>query len=294
MIEAFHSSKMKLPAPAGIRLVLVSLCLLIPASYTNHSKSTRIFNAYYPNWGQYRPTPYTYLPDNVTGIASRLNHILYAYADINPLDHAILFSDANDTNHVRKLMTLKESYPQVKVLISIGGDSFASDRFSDLVSSEFKRSSFVRNLKSFLSTYKFDGVDLSWKYPCSSSRILHKKTHPGRLVCDEIINEYDAGSSCPSDAQNYLSLVKELRNGLGNKTVITVTGPALPNYYKQLYLGGMSGYIDYWHVATYDYTVSATNGSTLTAPNSPLMSPPKESGVSTWNINTTGKYIIVN
>lgn len=254
------------------------------AAQAHSSESLRIFNAYYPNWGQYRPAPYTYLPENVTNIVGRLDHLIYAYADFDPFSYAVHFTDANDTNHIQRLMKIKQDHPQLKILISIGGDSFASSRFSDLVSSEVKRSTFINNLKKFLTTHEFDGVDISWKFPCSSSRIIHKKH---RLQCDDIIREYDAGSSCPSDAENYLSLVKEMQIGLANGTLITVTGPALPNYYKQLFLSKMSEYIDYWHVAAYDYSVSARNDSQLTAPNAPLKSPPKSNGVVMWNINST-------
>lgn len=268
-----------------VSFFLVSL--LTFAAQADARDSSRIFNAYYPNWGQYRPTPYTYLPENITNIAGRLDYLLYACASFDSYNYAILFTDANDTDHIRRLMKIKRTHPQLKILLSIGGNWFASDRFSGLVSTEAKRSTFIVNLKRFLIMHRFDGVDISWKFPCSSSRTIHKKH---QLSCDDIIQEYDAGSNCPSDADNFLSFVREMRNGLENGTVITITGPALPNYYKQLYLSEMSEYIDYWHVSTYDYTVSATNNSQLTAPNAPLNSPPESSGVSTWNINTTGEF----
>ena len=269
-------------------MMLLLVSLFVFATLTDQGETMRIFNAYYPNWGQYRPSPYTYLPDNVTNIAGRIDHLLYAYADFNPHDYAIFLSDANDTSHIQRLTKLKYNHPQLKILISIGGDDFPSNKFSDLVSSEFTRSSFIGNLRRFLNAHNFDGVDISWKFPCSVSRIIHKKH---QLQCDDITHEYDSGSSCPTDAENFLFLVKEMRSSLGNETVITVTGPALPNYYKQLYLSKMSDYIDYWHVATYDYTTSASNKSHLTAPNAPLKNPPKSSGISTWNINTTGERL---
>ena len=267
-------------------LLLVSL--LVFAALTDQGESTRIFNAYYPNWGQYRPSPYTYLPDNATIIAGRIDHLLYAYAGFNSHDYSILLSDANDTSHIQRLTKLKYDHPQLKILISIGGDEFPSNKFSDLVSSEFTRASFISNLRRFLNAHNFDGVDISWKFPCSVSRIIHKRH---QLQCDDIVHEYDLGSSCPTDAENFILLVKEMRSSLGNETVITVTGPALPNYYKQLYLSKMSEYIDYWHVATYDYTISSSNKSHLTAPNAPLKSPPKSYGINTWSINTTSESI---
>ena len=270
-----------------IQVSFFLVSLLTFAAQVNARDSSRIFNAYYPNWGQYRPTPYTYLPENITNIAGRLDFLLYAYAGFNPYNYDILLTDANDTDHIQRLMKIRHNHPQLKIILSIGGNWFASDRFNELVSAEAKRTTFIVNLKRFLNIHGFDGVDISWMFPCSSSQIIHKKR---RLSCDDIIQEYDAGSKCPSDADNFLSFVREMRNGLANGTVITVTGPALPNYYKQLHLSEMSEYIDYWHVSTYDYTVSATNDSQLTAPNAPLNSPPESSGVSMWNINTTGEF----
>ena len=260
--------------------------LLISATPTHQSESSRIFSGYYPSWGRYKPAPYTYLPDNASGIVGRLDHLVYAYAGFDPDDFSILFSDGNDAATVQRLIKMKSVHPQLKILISIGGDSFASDRFSDLVRYQYARSTFISKLQSFLVAHNFDGVDVSWKFPCSSPRIIHKKY---RLQCYDMIQEVDLGSNCPLDAENFVSLIKEMRSGLTNGTTITVTGPALPNYYKQLYLSRISKYIDYWHLATYDYSISATNVSQFTAPNAPLRSPSKSSGVSVCHINATGE-----
>lgn len=80
-------------------LLLVSL-LVVFAILIDQGETTRILNAYYPNWGQYRPSPYTYLPDNVTNVAGRIDHLLYAYAGFNPHNYGILLSDTNDTSHI--------------------------------------------------------------------------------------------------------------------------------------------------------------------------------------------------
>ena len=273
-----------------MKKTLLLVFLVVFPILIDEYESTRILNAYYPNRGQYRPSPYTYLPDNVTSVAGHIDHLLYAYAGFDPHSYGILLSDADDTSHIQKLIRMKNDSPKLKILISFGGDDFASYKFSDLVSSEFTRSSFIGNLKRFLNTHNLDGVDISWKFPCSASRTIYKKNHP---QCSDITHEYDLGSSCPTDADNFLSFVKEMRSGLGNNSVITVTGPALPNYYKQLHLSEMSEYIDYWHVATYDYTDSASNKSRLTAPNAPLNNPSTSSGLSVWSINTTGEFACI-
>lgn len=54
----------------------------------------------------------------------------------------------------------------------------------------------------------------------------------------------------------------------------------------------MSQYVDYWHVMTYDYSVSDLPNATLTAPNCPLYTP-ADPRLPQWSINDTGMSILL-
>jgi len=60
-------------------------------------------------------------------------------------------------------MKYKVSYPDVKILISVGGADFPSKNYTDMASTSAGRAAFISNLKSFISLYNFDGVDINWE-----------------------------------------------------------------------------------------------------------------------------------
>jgi len=88
------------------------------------------------------------------------------------------------------LMALKQAYPGLKILPSIGGWTLSDPFF--FFGDKTKRDTFVASVKEYLQTWKFfDGVDIDWEFP-------------GGLGANP-----NLGS--PSDGETYLLLMKELR-----------------------------------------------------------------------------------
>ena len=52
-------------------------------------------------------------------------------------------------------------------------------------------------------------------------------------------------------------------------------------------VSSMSEYIDIWNIMAYDYTVSDTSSSSMTAPNQPLSAPSTTSSISQDNVEST-------
>jgi len=89
-----------------------------------------------------------------------------------------------------QLMGLKQRYPDLKILPSVGGWTL-SDPFHAFTN-KTNRDTFVASMKEFLKTWKFyDGVDIDWEYPGGSG------ANP------------NLGS--PEDGQAYVDLMRELR-----------------------------------------------------------------------------------
>lgn len=267
-------------------LVIACVC----AFGSQESGASKIFSGLFPNWARYRPLPYKFIPEDLQGIIGRLDHLIYAHAHFTPEDYQVKFTDPQDEDSVRKLTEYKESHPHIKILVSVGGEHFPSSHFSNMVSSNQSIAEFVDSLRAFLEENMFDGVDIGWRWPCSLSKMIFTRRYQDQwLTCDTYQEVFDSGSTCPDDGTRLLYLLKGLREGLGNRTLITVTGSPDPNPLRHLPLGACSEYVDYWHVESFGYTVSATNSSYLTAPLAPLTQPPFRSGVNALNINTTGK-----
>ncbi|WP_429174580.1 glycosyl hydrolase family 18 protein [Aeromonas salmonicida] len=88
------------------------------------------------------------------------------------------------------LMALKQAYPDLKILPSIGGWTLSDPFF--FFGDKTKRDTFVASVKEYLQTWKFfDGVDIDWEFPGGQG------ANP------------DLGNA--SDGETYVLLMKELR-----------------------------------------------------------------------------------
>ncbi len=102
---------------------------------------------------------------------------------------------AQDTLTLRKMVSLKEKNPNLKVLISLGGWG-GCPTCSDVFATEAGRKEFAQSIKEHYDFFKLDGLDLDWEYPGVQGPEGHKFT--------------------PEDKPNFTLLVKELRK-LGKK-----------------------------------------------------------------------------
>jgi GH18 family chitinase len=113
------------------------------------------------------------MPEQIpTGVYTHLN---FAFATIDPETFEVRPASSADTQLYRRLASLKELDPDLKVMIAIGGWTFndpgpTATTFSDIARSESAQKAFIKSLISMMSTYDFDGVDLDWEYPAADDR----------------------------------------------------------------------------------------------------------------------------
>jgi chitinase len=244
------------------------------AEYTPAPSEVRMDDSYhligyYASWDVYNREEFL---SEIHG--ERLTHINYAFSNISSdglcvhgdIDaDTIRFFGANKSvsgetdpieglrGNFRQLILLKEKYPGLKVLISVGGWTW-SKYFSDVALTDASRLRFVKScLDLYLVKYGevFDGVDLDWEYPVSGG------LYPGR----------------PEDRENYTLLLQEFRSQMdslqettGRRYLLTIAGPAAPDTINNFDLGAIQNIVDWINLMTYDFHVATEPATGLLSP----------------------------
>jgi len=213
-------------------LTVTTSTIPIPAPTPTPVIKTTKMVGYYAAWAAYSG----YTPDKVD--ASKLTHINYAFANIgSDLKIALGYPDV-DSSNISKLNTLKQSNPNLKTLISVGGWD-GSGKFSDVALTETSRTTFADSCVNFIVKYGFNGIDIDWEYPVSGGVSTNIKR--------------------PEDKQNFTLLLKKLREKLnarslldGKQYLLTIAGGDGSWYVNNTELDIIHQYLDYGNIMTYD------------------------------------------
>lgn len=236
--------------------------------------------AYYTAWSTYARN---YQIADID--ASKLTHINYGFANISGGEIVVgdTYADTDKffpgdcwdpgckRGNFNQLTKLKEKYPHLKTLISVGGWTW-SGGFSDAAATDASRTRFADSAVRFVREYGFDGVDLDWEFPVSGG------LNPGR----------------PEDKQNFTLLLQKVREKLdaagqadGKRYLLTIASGSGPSYYEtNTEIDKVKDYLDWINIMTYDYhgsweTVSGHNAPLYADPSDP--SPQRD----TFNIDAT-------
>jgi chitinase len=209
---------------------------------------------YFPRWGIYS----SYFVKNVitSGSAPLLTHLDYAFTNVvnnrcvsfdTYADYQAPVSAANAVNgqadshgsfagNFHQLQELKKLYPNLKIIMSIGGGRTDPKAFRSASLPE-NRQAFVKscvdmyirgNFASGISQPGiFDGFDLDWEFPASTA-----------------------------DRDNFTSLIADFRHQLDairSGLTLAIAGPNGRWAYQYIDLNRAQQYLDYFGVMTYDY-----------------------------------------
>jgi chitinase len=209
-------------------------------------------------------------PQRIRG--DRLTHLIYAFADIGPDGLARLENPCIDIGQCApgqrnpypdggvfgQLRQLKQRYPHLKLLISVGGWG-RSSHFSDAAATPESRKAFIESAMELLfRRYPglFDGLDLDWEFPVRGGMAT---------------NSYR-----PDDRANFTALVEELRQRLDldgaaahTHYLLTEASPAGAGHMVNQDLARLATSLDFFNIMCYDYH----SGGRMAHFNAPLFSP---------------------
>nr|AJF93427.1 chitinase 4 [Panonychus citri] len=187
---------------------------------------------YFAAWANYRKPPMNYDIDNISG--DLCTHVIYSFVGMNEKTFELESIDP-EYDYVRKgyekFVGLREKWPQLKVMIAVGGWAEGGAKYSNMVADEGRRKTFISSVVSFLRKYKFDGFDLDWEYPGATDR-------QGKY----------------SDKENFLKLVKEMKAAFDDdKYILSAAVPVAKFRLQEGYeVYDLARYLDQIHVMTYD------------------------------------------
>ncbi|GEM56601.1 hypothetical protein B0A58_05565 [Flavobacterium branchiophilum NBRC 15030 = ATCC 35035] len=263
-----------------LSLILLFLCILNTFAQPQHSKKVV---GYYAQWAIYGRD------FNVWNIkANKITHLHYAFfgTDYNPslpqqtkLKSLDTYADFehNEGNHAwdapykgnfADLKKLKELYPHLKIIISLGGWT-ASQDFPAIAASPIARTALANSMSQMITQYPWiDGFDIDWEYPVIGG-------------IDGI--EQVAGTVRPAqphtidDNKNLVYLLKAMKQAMPSKLITAALGNNVNDVANQ-YIGpnnkvlfgmteDLTSYTDYLTFFGYDF---GGNWNDKTCYNAPL------------------------
>lgn len=215
---------------------------------------------YYSGWSTYSGRQVADLD------GSKLTHINYAFANIGAdlrMTTGDSYADVEKRfpgdadgqafyGNYNQLLKLKQKYPHLKTLISVGGWSW-SEKFSDVALTDASRTAFADSAVAFIVKYGFDGVDIDWEYPVAGGEADNIKR--------------------PEDKQNFTLLMQKLREKLdaqgtkdGKRYLLSFAGASGTYYTNNVELSKLQQYVDFVNIMAYDFHGTWDTKTGLNAP----------------------------
>ncbi len=224
-----------------------------PTAYptSGSSISLRLIAYYY---GQDRSNRITDIP------FSKLTDLIYAFIDVSDSGQCASIDPGSDAAAFLALQQIKKQYPDLRILVSVGGAAH-SGRFSDAAASDASRRLFARSCVHFMVQNGFDGIDIDWETPVSVGQ---------------------AGNAHrPEDKQNFTALMAEFRSQLdtqGNKNsktyLLSAAVPAGPAEIAHFEINRIYPFVDWITVMAYAFYTSSSKITNFNAPLYPTSTDP--------------------
>ncbi|EDW81997.1 uncharacterized protein Dwil_GK25565 [Drosophila willistoni] len=204
-------------------------------------------------------------------------HLIYGYAGINPTSHKLVSNNEKleldlGSSLLRQVTSLKKKKPDLKVLLSVGGDKDVVDpennKYLTLLESSNARIPFINSAHSLVKTYGFDGLDLGWQFPKNKPKKVHggigkfwkgfKKIFTGDHIVDEKSEEHK---------EEFVALVRELKNAFRPDGYLLGLS-VLPNVNSSLFFDvpALINNLDYVNLHAYDFQTPERNNEVADFP----------------------------
>lgn len=161
---------------------------------------------------------------------SSITHLIYSFLKLD--GDTLAFQRPVQQDILRKLVALKKDYPNLKIMVSIGGWGGCGP-CSPAFSNPDTREKFARSVVKLLSEYGADGLDLDWEYPGIEG-------FPGHAFSTQ-------------DVPDFTDLVKRIRAAMGKRYILSFAAGGFTKYLEaSIEWKKVAPLVDYINLMTYD------------------------------------------
>ncbi|GFR60324.1 chitinase-3-like protein 1 [Elysia marginata] len=115
--------------------------------------------------GQFDPSTYVASVSGALDPPRLCTHIVYTYAAIDTVNLELAPAGDFEESNYQAVVSLKQSDPQLKIILGVGGPTAISDDFSVVANDTDSMEEFAKNAADFLTDRNFDGILFDWMYP---------------------------------------------------------------------------------------------------------------------------------
>ncbi|XP_065077106.1 endochitinase-like [Ochlerotatus camptorhynchus] len=154
-------------------LALSALALLFFSAegLVDSSSEGRRFICHYTTWSRTRQNDGAYTIEDIPG--DLCSHVVYNFVAIHEKTYEVTSMQPDfdiGENGFRRFAALKDKFPNLKLLVAIGGWGHGGEKFSKMTETRERRKRFVASVVKFLHKYGFDGLEVVWMYPGNFER----------------------------------------------------------------------------------------------------------------------------
>lgn len=190
---------------------LISAGIAVASFSAMAADAGKVVVAYVTSWSDIMPDP------------AVLTHINYAFGHVSETFDGV---GIDNELRFRQIVALKQSAPELKVSLSIGG--WGSGRFSEMADNDSLRASFAADCARVVAEYGLDGIDIDWEYPGSNAAGI---------------------SSSERDTGNFTLLMRDIRKAIGPDRLLTMATVASAEYID---FKAVLPYVDFVNIMSYD------------------------------------------
>ncbi|EDV90430.1 GH23626 [Drosophila grimshawi] len=194
-------------------------------------------------------------------------HLVYGYVGLKPDTHEVFSLNVDlDMFHFKDITELRNKFPHLKVLLSIGGDHDVDEshpnKYLDLLeANRTAQQNFIDSSMVLLRRNGFDGLDLAFQFPKNKPRKVHgaigsywkqfKKLFTGDFIVDPSADQHK---------EQFTDLVMNLRNAYQSANLM-LTLTVLPNVNSTWYFDvpKLHPKLDFINVAAFDFLTPFRN-----------------------------------